>query len=257
MIPARYEVHLKIDNLNVEDILEADKMDGLKRIFQKQLWSNSARDLYVTFLGSAVELGARKPLNPIQKEGVVVRLGSYEPFTTELQKLHEEVGPLRKILATMNECPRDFKRTSVEVLFRNASFTLDWCNFRLIDNDDSDMHHSGANEKLLSTDEEILNHDHWQPVSRMEIPQRTYGHELLVSILVPTFIMIILASVLSFVLCFHHDDIDDEDEEFLKICFIFVPDYYYDHYIYRSKNIDSIPRRSKPICNYPKSYQHH
>lgn len=100
----KYEVHLKIDNLNVEDMFDrnrteelldifrfVDKTQGktslgtilfpirsMKRliklslsfffIYRKRLWKN-AMDLYVTFLASAVELGARLPLKPSEGEG--------------------------------------------------------------------------------------------------------------------------------------------------------------------------------------------
>lgn len=59
---------------------------------------------------------------------VVMRLGSMVPFSQELNELQEEVKPLWK----MPSCPRDFKRTSVEILFREAEFRLDWCSFRLV-----------------------------------------------------------------------------------------------------------------------------
>lgn len=99
----KYEVHLKIDNLNVEDMFDrnrteelldifrsVDKTEGkssLDRIFdtspyvrlsfplffllfprRKRLWKD-ATDLYVTFLASAVDLGARLPLKPSEGEG--------------------------------------------------------------------------------------------------------------------------------------------------------------------------------------------
>lgn len=59
---------------------------------------------------------------------VVIRLGSSMPFSQELNELQEEVKPLWKL----RSCPRDFKRTSVERLFREARFALDWCSFRLV-----------------------------------------------------------------------------------------------------------------------------
>lgn len=67
--PAKHEVQLKIDNLNVEDMFEVERMDRLKDIFRKKLWQDSQNDLYVTFLASAVKLGARLPLNPKEGEG--------------------------------------------------------------------------------------------------------------------------------------------------------------------------------------------
>lgn len=67
--PAKYEVHMKIDNLNVQDMFDIQKMDDLKDIFRKNLWKESQNDIYVTLLVSAVKLGARKPLNPQEAEG--------------------------------------------------------------------------------------------------------------------------------------------------------------------------------------------
>lgn len=67
--PARHEVHMKIDNLNVEDMFDVETMERLKDVFRKQLWKDSEDDLYLTFLVSAVKLGARKPLDPKEGEG--------------------------------------------------------------------------------------------------------------------------------------------------------------------------------------------
>jgi alpha-sarcoglycan len=60
---------------------------------------------------------------------VVLRLGSQAPFSPELTELQEEVRPLWK---ASYPCPRDFKRTKVERLFRNSGFHMDWCSFRLV-----------------------------------------------------------------------------------------------------------------------------
>ncbi|KAG5884853.1 hypothetical protein JTB14_036088 [Gonioctena quinquepunctata] len=207
--PAKYEVHLKIDNLNVDDLFEEERMEALKDIFRKELWKDSAIDLYVTFLSTAVELGARKPLDPSDGEGVVIRLGSEAAFSDDLIELQEEVKPLWKVPA----CPRDFKRTSVERYFRDAGFSLDWCSFRLVDNNNSAMHQ--INENLLTADGEIHeNGDRWHSVSKSEIPQRSYTKEVLVSVLIPTMILLVLGIVLTFLLCFHHDEIARHIEEF-------------------------------------------
>lgn len=126
--PAKYEVQLKIDNLNVDDMFDLERMDRLKDVFRKKLWKDSDDDLYVTFLASAIELGARLPVNPTEGEGVVLRIGSRAPLSNELIELQEEVKPLWKVPS----CPRDFKRTTVERYFRDAGFNLDWCAFRLV-----------------------------------------------------------------------------------------------------------------------------
>lgn len=72
--PARHEVHMKIDNLNVEDMFDVQTMDNLKSVLKNQLWKESQNDLYLTFLASAVDLGARKPLNPDEGEGSAMHI---------------------------------------------------------------------------------------------------------------------------------------------------------------------------------------
>lgn len=72
--PAIHEVHIKIDNLNVADMFEASRMQALMDIFRSQLWEDSGEDLYVTFLQSAVALGARRPLDPNQGDGYVAAM---------------------------------------------------------------------------------------------------------------------------------------------------------------------------------------
>lgn len=67
--PAKFHVHLKIDNLNVEDFFDSYRMSRLLDIFKFKLWKESFSDLYVTFLTSAVTLGARLPLRPTEGEG--------------------------------------------------------------------------------------------------------------------------------------------------------------------------------------------
>ena len=77
-------------------------------------------------MNSAVSLGARRPLNPQEKEGVVIHMGSSAPFSERLLELQEEVKPLYK----MTSCT--FKRTSVQTIFESAGFKMDWCNFHIV-----------------------------------------------------------------------------------------------------------------------------
>jgi alpha-sarcoglycan len=69
--PALYEVHLKVDKLDVEDMLDSGRYNHLLDVFRRTLWPDSRDDLYITFLASAVRLGARLPLNPTDGEGSV------------------------------------------------------------------------------------------------------------------------------------------------------------------------------------------
>lgn len=66
---ATRHVHMKIDNLNVEDFFDNYKISRLLDVFKFKLWKESFSDLYVTFLTSAVTLGARLPLRPNEGEG--------------------------------------------------------------------------------------------------------------------------------------------------------------------------------------------
>ncbi|KAF5286543.1 hypothetical protein FQR65_LT12547 [Abscondita terminalis] len=122
--PAKNEVHLKIDNLNVEDMFDHERIERLKNVFRRTLWKESSKDMHLTFLASAIQLGARLPPNPNEGEGVVLRIGSKAHLSSELTKLQKEVKPLWK----HTSCPRDFKRTTVERFFRTPD--LRWIGAR-------------------------------------------------------------------------------------------------------------------------------
>ncbi|XP_060825269.1 alpha-sarcoglycan isoform X1 [Bombus pascuorum] len=211
----KYEVHLKIDNLNVEDMFDRNRTEELLDIFRKRLWKN-AMDLYVTFLASAVELGARLPLKPSEGEGVVIRLGSSMPFSQELNELQEEVKPLWKLPF----CPRDFKRTSVERLFREAEFALDWCSFRLVEQEQHNLQHESARRgpsmNVLDLPASgISEHTEWRWArsTKANIPTRSYFEEIATTIFVPTILLLVLAALLSTVLCLDREKMHDPESE--------------------------------------------
>jgi alpha-sarcoglycan len=124
--PTTNLIQMKIDSLNWVHMLDPGRVENLKNIFRKDLWIESAEDLKVVFMESAVKMGARLPLRPQQREGVVVHLGSNAAFSVRLQELQEEIRPLYKI----SSCT--YKRTSVQNIFENSGFKLDWCAFRLV-----------------------------------------------------------------------------------------------------------------------------
>ncbi|XP_070154445.1 alpha-sarcoglycan isoform X3 [Polyergus mexicanus] len=207
----KYEVHLKIDNLNVEDMFDRNRTEKLLDIFRKKLWKGAA-DLYVTFLASAIELGARLPLKPSEGEGVIVRLGSTMPFSQELNELQEEVKPLWK----MPSCPRDFKRTSVEILFREAEFRLDWCSFRLLEKDQQSLQHESARRGpsvvgLPSSG--ISEHTEWRWArsTKASVPTRSYFKEIATTIFVPVILLLVLGALLSTAFCLHHEKIEKRE----------------------------------------------
>lgn len=203
----RHQVHLKIDNLAVEDLFEPQYLVDLLSVFRNELWPEALHDLHVTFFASAVKLGARLPLHPEEKEGVVVYLGSAEKFSESLLRLENETRPLRKSAP----CPRDFKRTTVDRLFRQLNLEIDWCAFRLANEDQHEMEdNSGLDNMKLSLS---LNLPMWHGLSRLGAPERSYVHEFLLSILVPMLVMIVLAVLLSLILCFHHEGINKRNQE--------------------------------------------
>ncbi|XP_050594547.1 alpha-sarcoglycan isoform X3 [Bombus affinis] len=211
----KYEVHLKIDNLNVEDMFDRNRTEELLDIFRKRLWKN-AMDLYVTFLASAVELGARLPLKPTEGEGVVIRLGSSMPFSQELNELQEEVKPLWKLPF----CPRDFKRTSVERLFREAEFALDWCSFRLVEQEQQSLQQESARRgpsmNVLDLPASgISEHTEWRWArsTKANIPTRSYFEEIATTIFVPAILLLVLAALLSTVLCLDREKMHDPESE--------------------------------------------
>ncbi|XP_043788867.1 alpha-sarcoglycan-like isoform X5 [Apis laboriosa] len=210
----KYEVHLKIDNLNVEDMFNRNRTNELLDIFRKRLWKDAV-NLYVTFLASAVELGARLPLKPSEGEGVVIRLGSSMPFSQELNELQEEVKPLWKL----RSCPRDFKRTSVERLFREARFALDWCSFRLVEQEQQSLQQESArrgpsmNVGLDLPASGISEHTEWRWArsTKASIPTRSYFEEIVTTIFVSVILFFVLAALLSMLLCLDHEKIEKRE----------------------------------------------
>lgn len=205
---ARHEVELKIDNLNVEDLLDEHKMTRLKDILRTKLWTESNEDLYATFLASAIDLGARLPLKPSDGEGLVVRLGSSMPFSSELKRLREEVRPLSRL----KSCPREFKRTTVERLFRDAGLTLDWCSFELyntIYKERSTIHLEYLTEvpntsKIAKSVKALDTRDYRSAPSKYSLPSRSYSKLLTAAVLIPLTLMLITLSGLTVVVCALH-----------------------------------------------------
>ncbi|RVE52751.1 hypothetical protein evm_002624 [Chilo suppressalis] len=227
---ARHEVELKIDNLNVEDLLDEHRMTRLKDILKTKLWVESSQDLYTTFLASAIDLGARLPLRPSDGEGLVVRLGSSAPLSKQLEWLREEVRPL----ARLPTCPRDYKRTTSERLFRDAGFTLDWCNFQLyntIYRERSTEHVEYLTEipntsKAAHSVKSTWTHDVWSAPSRHSLPVRSYTRHLTAAVAVPLLLLLLSVAALTAVLCFHYASVrDSQSEYFLQNIFHICIDY--------------------------------
>ncbi|XP_055599849.1 epsilon-sarcoglycan isoform X2 [Uranotaenia lowii] len=211
-LPPRNVIQMKIDNLNWVHMMDPGRIENLKNIFRNDLWQESRQDLHIIFMDSAIKLGARLPLRPQQREGVVVHLGSRADFSARLLELQEEVKPLYKIASC------NYKRTSVQTTFENSGFKLDWCAFKLhaADDDITAMpHHPNESHKPggvrgsseISTLQQRA--DRWEAPMKSEIPDRNYSDEFAVSFAIPGMIFALLLSVLTVILCFQHEKLHE------------------------------------------------
>jgi len=189
-----FEVNLKINNLNIEDIFDWQRMERLKKVFQNNLWQESHQDLRLTYADSVPQLGGRKPLNPNLKDGVVLRLASTSNFSLALEELDRETQPLRRL----STC--SFKRVSVERFLRQAGFAVDWCAFRLV----------RPGPQVLEKEEEDglekLHLDKKRPETAFKFPQRgsmerrTMVKEMLTAAVIPLLIFLVFSSCLGCIL---------------------------------------------------------
>lgn len=121
---------------------------------------------------------------------VIVHLSSYSAFSQRLKELQEEIKPLYKIVSCT------YKRTSVQTIFEENGFKLDWCAFHL-KTDRSD--NENVPSEMVNEKEEI-----WDPVALFEVPQRTYIDEIAFVVAIPGVILTILVAVLSIILCLQY-----------------------------------------------------
>ncbi|XP_071044084.1 epsilon-sarcoglycan isoform X2 [Parasteatoda tepidariorum] len=198
---SEYEVEMKFLNLNVEDMFSSDRLKRLIEIFHSNLWKGSG-DIYVTKVVSSLDVGGRLPLNPNMKEGVVVRIGGSLTFSRDLLDLEREVQPLRN----RQPCPRDYKRTSVEHLFRSRNFVTDWCSFRLLFQKQERNAGSSYDNTHFST---AITSDEFHPES-IELPRRDFALDFIVSIIIPTAIVAIISTALTCIMCCNKEGIDQK-----------------------------------------------
>jgi len=184
-----FEVNLKINNLNIEDIFDWQRMERLKKVFQNNLWQESHQDLRLTYADSVPQLGGRKPLNPSLKDGVVIRLASTSNFSLALEELDRETQPLRRL----STC--SFKRVSVERFLRQAGFAVDWCAFRLISPESKvvDVHHGRDTD---NADKRPA----FQFPQRGSVERRKMVKEMLTAAVIPLLIFLIFSSCIGCIL---------------------------------------------------------
>uniref|UniRef100_W8CAK4 Epsilon-sarcoglycan n=1 Tax=Ceratitis capitata TaxID=7213 RepID=W8CAK4_CERCA len=206
-LPSLNVIQMKIDNLNWVHLMDPGRVENLRNIFRKDLWPESENDLSIVFMESAVNMGGRLPLRPQQREGVVVHLGSSARFSARLKELQEEVRPLYKL----STCT--YKRTSVQKVFENAGFKLDWCAFKTVGADISpeilfhNYGHKNHHENFKRT-------DRWLGISREDVPDRNYIDEFAFAFAIPGMIFAVLVGILSAALCFQYEKLYDPYSEF-------------------------------------------
>ncbi|KAL7741123.1 hypothetical protein ACLKA6_018152 [Drosophila palustris] len=211
-------VQMKIDNLNWVHLMDPGRVENLRNIFRKDLWPGSKEDLSVVFMESAVNMGGRLPLRPQQREGVIVHVGSFSQFSPRLKELQEEVRPLYKLPSCT------YKRTSVQKIFENVGFKLDWCAFKMVGMESPTevlYHNNQATGRLnehqkqhQQTEEQHRHIEHWMGISREDVPMRNYIDEFAFAFAIPGMILAVLLGMLSAVLCFQHHKFYDPHSEF-------------------------------------------
>ncbi|XP_032584316.1 epsilon-sarcoglycan isoform X2 [Drosophila mojavensis] len=198
-------VQMKIDNLNWVHLMDPGRVENLRNIFRKDLWPDSKDDLSVVFMESAINMGGRLPLRPQQREGVIVHVGSFAQFSPRLKELQEEVRPLYKLPSCT------YKRTSVQKIFENVGFKLDWCAFKMvgIESPTEVLYHNNhgrVKEQLKEHRHQQLQREQerWLGIPREDVPIRNYIDEFAFAFAIPGMIFAVLVGILSAVLCFQH-----------------------------------------------------
>lgn len=65
---------MKIHNLNLEDLMDEHKHTKFLDVFRKVLWTESASDLHIVELYSALAVGGRRPARRQDGEGYTFSL---------------------------------------------------------------------------------------------------------------------------------------------------------------------------------------
>lgn len=191
-IPAT-RIEMKITNLNWVHLTDLGRVENLKGIFTNDLWPESLPDLNIIFMESAVRLGSRIPLKPQNREGVIVHLGSNAPLSSRLKELNDELKPLSKL----STCT--FKKTRVQTIFQSAGLQIDWCAFKIINEEPA------TTEEPKKEEAEMLSRKIWNSPTKDELPDRNYSEEMAVAIAIPSVWFAFLVAMLTIVLCFNHE----------------------------------------------------
>lgn len=126
-------------------------------------------------------------------------MGSFAQFSTRLKQLQDEVRPLYKLTTC------SYKRTSVQKIFENAGFKLDWCAFKMVGAEIAPeilFHNHGTKGYHGS---ELSSHkqtDRWYGMAKDDVPKRNYIDEIAFALAIPGVIFTVMVAILSAVFCF-------------------------------------------------------
>nr|CAG4649275.1 EOG090X04W0 [Scapholeberis mucronata]SVE93574.1 EOG090X04W0 [Scapholeberis mucronata] len=243
--PAVKRIQMKIHNLNLEDLMDEHKHTKFLDVFRKVLWTESASDLHIVELYSALAVGGRRPARRQDGEGVILTIGSRAEFSEVLRELEREVSPLW----SLRLCPRDFKKTSSERYFRSKGFLVDWCSFKLIPQNTSllvlstispPLSIDSKTELVIEQPNQILPDniflDIWKAPAKWEIPRRYYNEEGVVAIFIPLVLLLILVALLTAILGVHPEGEEPEEGQLYEGMFEELP------FLKSKQNQEATPR---------------
>ncbi|UXI22339.1 sodium- and chloride-dependent GABA transporter 1-like [Sarcoptes scabiei] len=125
---------MKFFDMDIQDFYEKNLTSLVVEIFAKKLWriDSNNHSIYLIRVLRPIDIGLRFPLNPEEKEGVVVQIGSTVTFSEKILRLKNETESIQN----RSPCPKNFQTTSYEYVFREKNLFVDWCLFKLIDQSD-------------------------------------------------------------------------------------------------------------------------
>ncbi|XKL60302.1 hypothetical protein PGB90_001318 [Kerria lacca] len=225
-----YEIHIRINNIHIQDMLNRDRQKELIQIFEDNFWKESRGKLYVTFLAASEDVGFKAPLNPNDTAGIVVHLGSIITFSNQLINLQNETVPLSK------HCPSFLKRITVERFFRPKNFIIDWCFFKLVNFRECSIFAVKPKKETATEMCNYWNFDKLDPVldnndeffenKEKLIGSHASGLTFLLVIIPSIVLSIIITSWLSSFMCLNHAKLNDPySDDYFETIFYICEDY--------------------------------
>ncbi|KAH7644835.1 mitochondrial inner membrane protease atp23 [Dermatophagoides farinae] len=110
----KFQVEMKFFDMDIEDFFNGGMLTTVQDIFANRLWQSgdhNANSVYVTQVARPIHVGGRFPLDPSEKECVVIRVGCNHNFTQQLYRLESEVRQIKN----RDPCPKHYKATTVDV----------------------------------------------------------------------------------------------------------------------------------------------